>query len=127
MATADIGLIGLAVMGENIVLNMESRGYTVAVFNRTTAKVDEFLAGPTERRIAQAVRRDRELTPAEAKQLLKKTDRAREAYVRQYYGVDATDASLYHLVIDATALREDDLVEIVAAAAMAREAAASTG
>ena len=33
--TADIGLIGLAVMGENLVLNMESHGYTVAVFNRT--------------------------------------------------------------------------------------------
>ena len=44
-STADIGLIGLAVMGENLVLNMESRGYTVAVFNRTTSKVDEFLAG----------------------------------------------------------------------------------
>jgi 6-phosphogluconate dehydrogenase len=43
--TADIGLIGLAVMGENLVLNMESRGFTVAVFNRTTAKVDAFLAG----------------------------------------------------------------------------------
>jgi 6-phosphogluconate dehydrogenase len=43
--TADIGLIGLAVMGENLVLNMESHGYTVAVFNRTTAKVDEFLKG----------------------------------------------------------------------------------
>ncbi len=43
--TADIGLIGLAVMGENLVLNMESRGYTVAVFNRTTAKVDEFVEG----------------------------------------------------------------------------------
>ena len=37
-ATADIGLIGLAVMGENLVLNMESRGYTVAVFNRTTSQ-----------------------------------------------------------------------------------------
>ncbi len=44
-ATADLGLIGLAVMGENLVLNVESRGFTVAVFNRTTAKVDEFLAG----------------------------------------------------------------------------------
>src|SRR5712692_7241969 len=43
--TADIGLIGLAVMGENLVLNMESHGYTVAVFNRTTARVDDFLAG----------------------------------------------------------------------------------
>ena len=44
-ATADIGLIGLAVMGENLVLNMESRGNTVAVFNRTTSKVDGFVNG----------------------------------------------------------------------------------
>src|SRR5947199_442070 len=43
--TADIGLIGLAVMGENLVLNMESRGHTVAVFNRTTSKVDDFVRG----------------------------------------------------------------------------------
>jgi cytidylate kinase len=85
------------------------------------------LTGPFEQRIAQAVRRDPDLSSAEAKQLLKKTDRARESYVRQYYGVDATDAALYHLVIDATALREEDLVAIVATAAMAREAAASTG
>jgi len=42
---ADIGLIGLAVMGENLVLNMESKGFTVGVFNRTTARVDEFMAG----------------------------------------------------------------------------------
>src|SRR5690554_6354509 len=42
---ADIGLIGLAVMGENLVLNMESKGYTVAVFNRTVEKVNEFIAG----------------------------------------------------------------------------------
>jgi len=41
---ADFGLIGLAVMGENLALNVESRGYTVAVFNRTTEKVDAFLA-----------------------------------------------------------------------------------
>lgn len=42
---ADIGLIGLAVMGENLVLNMESKGYTVAVFNRTVDKVDRFVNG----------------------------------------------------------------------------------
>jgi 6-phosphogluconate dehydrogenase len=41
---ADIGLIGLAVMGQNLVLNMNDHGYTVAVFNRTTSKVDRFLA-----------------------------------------------------------------------------------
>jgi 6-phosphogluconate dehydrogenase len=45
MSKADIGLIGLAVMGENLVLNMASHGFTVAVFNRTTSKVDEFIAG----------------------------------------------------------------------------------
>jgi 6-phosphogluconate dehydrogenase len=42
---ADIGLIGLAVMGENLVLNMESKGFTVAVYNRTVAKVDNFVNG----------------------------------------------------------------------------------
>lgn len=42
---ADIGLIGLAVMGENLVLNMESKGFTVAVYNRTVEKVDKFVNG----------------------------------------------------------------------------------
>ncbi len=42
---ADIGLIGLAVMGENLVLNMESKGFTVAVYNRTVEKVDAFVNG----------------------------------------------------------------------------------
>jgi 6-phosphogluconate dehydrogenase len=42
---ADIGLIGLAVMGENLVLNMESKGFTVAVYNRSTEKVDAFVNG----------------------------------------------------------------------------------
>jgi len=41
----DFGLIGLAVMGENLALNVESRGFRVAVFNRTTSKVDDFIAG----------------------------------------------------------------------------------
>ncbi|HEV2464389.1 MAG TPA: decarboxylating NADP(+)-dependent phosphogluconate dehydrogenase [Acidobacteriaceae bacterium] len=43
-ATCDIGLIGLAVMGQNLVLNMNDHGFKVAVFNRTVSKVDEFLA-----------------------------------------------------------------------------------
>ena len=45
MKQADIGLIGLAVMGENLVMNMESKGFTVAVYNRTVAKVDNFIHG----------------------------------------------------------------------------------
>ena len=45
MSKADIGLIGLAVMGENLVMNMESKGFTVAVYNRTTEKVKNFVEG----------------------------------------------------------------------------------
>lgn len=45
MKKADIGLIGLAVMGENLVMNMESKGFTVAVFNRSTQKVTDFIEG----------------------------------------------------------------------------------
>jgi 6-phosphogluconate dehydrogenase len=45
MSKADIGLIGLAVMGENLILNMESKGFTVACFNRTVSKVDDFMNG----------------------------------------------------------------------------------
>lgn len=48
MSEADIGLIGLAVMGQNLVLNMNDHGYTVAVYNRTVSKVDDFLAGPAK-------------------------------------------------------------------------------
>jgi 6-phosphogluconate dehydrogenase len=48
MEKADIGLIGLAVMGQNLVLNMADHGYRVAVFNRTTSKVDEFIEGPAK-------------------------------------------------------------------------------
>ena len=42
---ADIAVVGLAVMGENMILNMESKGFTVACFNRTTSKVDDFING----------------------------------------------------------------------------------
>jgi 6-phosphogluconate dehydrogenase len=50
---ADIGLIGLAVMGQNLVLNMNDHGYTVAVYNRTVSKVGEFVNGPAkETRVA---------------------------------------------------------------------------
>lgn len=48
MTKADIGLIGLAVMGQNLVLNMDDHGYTVAVYNRTVSKVDDFLKGPAK-------------------------------------------------------------------------------
>lgn len=45
---ADIGVIGLAVMGQNLILNMNDKGFKVVAYNRTTAKVDEFLQGPAK-------------------------------------------------------------------------------
>lgn len=45
MSRADIGLVGLAVMGENLILNMESKGFAVACYNRTVSKVDNFING----------------------------------------------------------------------------------
>ena len=47
-ATADIGLVGLAVMGQNLILNMDDHGYRVVAYNRTVSKVDEFLNGPAK-------------------------------------------------------------------------------
>jgi len=48
VSKADLGLIGLAVMGQNLVLNMNDHGFVVAVYNRTVSKVDEFLAGTAQ-------------------------------------------------------------------------------
>lgn len=48
--TADIGVIGLAVMGQNLVLNLSDHDHRVAVFNRTAAKTEDFLAGPAKER-----------------------------------------------------------------------------
>jgi len=45
---ADMGLVGLAVMGQNLVLNMNDKGFRVSVYNRTTSKVDEFIEGPAK-------------------------------------------------------------------------------
>ena len=45
MNKANIGLVGLAVMGENLVMNMESKGFTVSVYNRTADKVKNFVEG----------------------------------------------------------------------------------
>src|SRR3989441_8187067 len=52
----DIGLIGLAVMGENLALNMESKGFSVAVFNRTTKVTAEFAAGRAKNKKIQSTR-----------------------------------------------------------------------
>lgn len=61
---ADIGLIGLAVMGQNLVLNMADHGFTVAVFNRTVSKVDDFCKGPAKGKKILGVRDIKEFIAA---------------------------------------------------------------
>ena len=58
---SDIGLVGLAVMGENLILNMESKGYTVTAYNRSQDKVDAFLAGRASGRNIRGARTVEEL------------------------------------------------------------------
>jgi Cytidylate kinase-like family len=77
------------------------------------------LDGPPERRLARATQIegvDRET----AERRMRETDRAREAYVQQFYGVDAHDPALYHLVIDSTVLGLDACVDLIALAVKAR-------
>src|SRR5438105_3153118 len=61
---SDIGLIGLAVMGENLVLNMESKGFSVAVFNRTTVVTEKFAAGRAQGKNIQPTRTMEEFVAA---------------------------------------------------------------
>jgi 6-phosphogluconate dehydrogenase len=63
-AVADVGLIGLAVMGENFALNMESKGFYVAVHNRTVARVDDFIKGRAQGKRFVGARTPEELVAA---------------------------------------------------------------
>jgi hypothetical protein len=82
------------------------------------------LDGPRERRVEQAMRIER-ADRATAERRMKETDRAREAYVQQFYGIDPRDPALYHLVLDSTAMALDACIELIALAASARADAAS--
>jgi cytidylate kinase len=82
------------------------------------------LDGPRERRIERAMALEG-IDHDQAAQLLKETDRAREAYVHQYYGADAAEPRHYHLVLDSTALELEACAELVVLAAHAREAHAA--
>jgi len=54
MGDHNLGMIGLAVMGQNLALNIESKGFSVAVYNRTAARTEEFMAGPAKGRNIKA-------------------------------------------------------------------------
>jgi Cytidylate kinase-like family len=74
------------------------------------------LDGPPERRIGQAMKLGG-LERPDADRMRRESDRAREAYVRHFYGADARDPALYHLVIDSTAIPLETVVELIVTAA----------
>jgi|SRR5215472_15259335 len=79
------------------------------------------LDGPAERRVLQGAAIEG-ISEEEARERLRAADRARIAYVRRLYRCDPADASLYHLVIDSTAIPLDAVIELIAAAARAHQA-----
>jgi cytidylate kinase len=80
------------------------------------------LDGPAERRIVLGAAVEG-ITEEQARARIRAADKARTAYVRRLYRVDPTDPSLYHLVIDSTAMPLDTVVELILAAARAHSAA----
>ena len=79
------------------------------------------LDGPADRRVAQGAVVEG-ISQEEARQRLRAADKARTAYVRRLYRCDPADASLYHLVIDSTAIPLDTVTELILTAARAHEA-----
>lgn len=83
------------------------------------------LDGPREGRVEQAAQA-LGIERREAERRLKETDRAREAYLHQYYGAEARDPHLYHLVLDSTAIALDACAELIILAARSRAALAGS-
>jgi cytidylate kinase len=77
------------------------------------------LDGPAERRLGQAMR-IQDIDLEAAKERMRQTDRARDAYVRHFYGADPRDLSLFNLVVDSTAIDLDACVDIIVRAAESR-------
>lgn len=84
---SDIGLVGLAVMGENLILNMASKGYTVTAYNRSVEKVDTFLAGRAKGKSIRGARSVEELVQSLAKprkiMLMVKAGKAVDDFIEQ--------------------------------------------
>ena len=79
------------------------------------------LDGPAERRVVQGATIEG-INVQQAKERLRAADKARTAYVRRLYRCDPDDASMYHLVIDSTAIPLDTVIELIVSAARAHEA-----
>lgn len=118
-ATEEV-LLNQAATGEGVILGRA--GMIVLRDDPRVLRVR--LDGPPERRVRQAVVIG-EVDEDTASEALAKLDRAQADYIRQFYGADIHDCTLYHLVIDSTAVDLDACVELIARAAEARAADAA--
>jgi cytidylate kinase len=89
------------------------------VLNEVPSALHVFLGGPREARIAQAMALD-DIERDEAEQRCRAEDRQRIEYVRRAYGVDGQDPTLYHLMLDSTALELEACVDLIVRASEAR-------
>lgn len=89
------------------------------VLSEVAGALHVHLGGPREARVASAMEREG-IDRSTAERRLEANDRARRTYVKDAYGVDGDDRSLYHLMIDATAFDVDVCVELIVAASRAR-------
>ena len=114
-ATAEAGIHRLAA-GGGVIL-----GRAAAVVLGKDRGFHVRLDGPAERRVVQGAAIEG-ISEARARERLRAADKARTAYVRRLYRCDPADASLYHLMIDSTAMPLDTVIELIVTAARAHEA-----
>lgn len=119
-ATEEV-LLAQARTGEGVILG---RG-AVAVLRDDPRALRVRLDGPVERRVELAMRLDRGLDRERAERALRQFDRTHRAYFQQFYGVDVCDPTLYHLVVDATAIELDACVDLIARATRSLRLAAA--
>lgn len=111
-ATEEV-LLQQAQTGEGVLLGRGS----VALLRDDPRALRVRLGGPAEARLRQAMELDPSLDRDEAERTLRQFDRTHAAYLQQFYGVDIHDCGLYHVVLDATAIGYDDIVEMIVRAA----------
>ena len=125
-ANADIALIGLAVMGQNLVLNMNDHGYTVAVFNRTVSRVDEFLANEARgtrvigaHSIPRRVDRVQTQTANRIRRGANGTEPKTGKNIQKIHHVVPDEWKIVHLVGGGTSPTDEDDWEIIVVASIA--------
>jgi cytidylate kinase len=105
-------LLEQAATGEGVILGRAS----VVVLREDPRVLRVRLDGPAERRVLQAMRIG-EIDEETAKRSLQRIDRTHADYARQFYGADIRDPSLYHVILDSTAIAFEDCIELIALAA----------